>query len=379
MENLVASGAAQPLPLMMVRQRILAVDDDEVNRAVLGVLLERFGYEAVLAESGPEALQLLDAPQFAGSGFDAILLDIMMPGMDGYEVARTLKARPEMENVPIIMVTALSDRGERLKSVESGAADFIAKPIDSTELRVRLRAQLDRKTAVDALRLHKEQLEVTVEQRTLALRQSLAEVTRLQQQTRVAHLETLYCLASAMEFKDFETSEHIQRMSQCAALLARRIGHSDEDVERILHASPLHDVGKIGIPDNILLKPGKLTPEEWGVMKTHTTIGAKILAHADTPYIRTGRLIALSHHEKWDGSGYPQGLRGEDIPIEGRICALADVFDALLSERPYKKPFSPQQTFEMIKADSGTHFDPALVEVFLGNYSNFLAIHDIYE
>ena len=357
-----------PLPSQHPR-RILAVDDDEVNREVLAAMLRKLGYEFILADCGTKALELLNP------SIDLVLLDIMMPGMDGFAVASAIRERPECRDLPIIMVTSLSEKSERLRAVKAGAADFINKPIDITELQVRLAAHMERKEALDALKLHKSELEYMVEQRTMALRDSLNEVTRLKEEMSGAYLETLYCLSTSMEFKDSETSEHIQRMSLCSALLGRKAGLSEAMVEQLLHAAPLHDVGKIGIPDIILLKPGKLNPEEWEIMKTHTTIGGKILEHSKSEVLRAGAIIALTHHEKWDGTGYPSGLKNVQIPLTGRICAIADVFDALLSARPYKPAFSPEKAVEIMMSQRGKHFDPDLLDLFMGSFAEFLAIN----
>ncbi len=202
----------------------------------------------------------------------------------------------------------------------------------------------------------------------------MREVVETQRKLRAAHQETIHCLVLAAEFKDKDTADHIQRMSQFSALIARRLNMTPSDVELILLASPMHDIGKIGVPEEILLKPGRLDDSEWDVMKKHTVIGANILEKSASPLLNTGKIIALSHHEKWDGAGYPQGYRGEDIPIQGRICAIADVFDALTSERPYKEAFPNDVALDILKEGAGLHFDPNLVKVFSENMDEILRI-----
>ncbi len=359
---------SQPRP-----KRILVVDDELVNRKVIEGFLKAFGHDCVLAESGVQALDLLDP------SFDLVLLDIMMPDMDGFSVLRELRQRTEVRDLPVIMVTALNSKEDRLKAVEAGANDFVAKPIDKTELKVRMTSLLRMKAAQDEVKNYQIALEDMVRVRTEALALTVENLLGLQKGTEAAHLETIYCLSSAAEYKDEETAQHIKRMSLCSALLARKIGLPDHECNVIQHSSPMHDIGKIGIPDAILLKPGKLTEEEWVVMKKHAQIGAQILSTASSEYLETGRLIALTHHERWDGSGYPAGLAGENIPLHGRISAVADVFDALLSKRPYKQPFTVAQSLQIMTAGRGTHFDPRILDLFLENLDEVLSIQSEFK
>ncbi len=354
-------------------KRILVVDDELVNRKVIEGFLKAFGHECTLAESGVQALDLVDP------SYDLVLLDIMMPEMDGFSVLRELRQRAEVNDLPVIMVTALNSKEDRLKAVEAGANDFVAKPIDRTELKVRMTSLLGMKAAQDEVKRYQIALEDMVRVRTEALALAVENLRALQKGTEAAHLETIYCLSSAAEYKDEETAQHIKRMSLCSALLARKLGLPDHECHVIQHSSPMHDIGKIGIPDAILLKPGKLTADEWVVMKKHTLIGSQILSTATSEYLECGRVIALTHHERWDGTGYPTGLAGEDIPLHGRICAVADVFDALLSKRPYKQPFTVAQTLEILSAGRGTHFDPRVLDLFLGNLDEFLKIQSEYK
>jgi putative two-component system response regulator len=349
-------------------KRILAVDDEPLNLRVLEGFLGSIGHQYVSVESGQQALDTLD------SSFDLVLLDIMMPGMDGFETAHRIRQSPDFGEVPIIMVTALSAKKDRLKAVEAGANDFIAKPIDKVELRVRMESLLRMKEARDALHSYQSELEEMVRIRTEALQLAVENLTSLQDSTKLAYLETIHRLAIAAEYKDTETAQHIQRMGLCSGLLAEKVGLHKDEVAIVLHASPMHDVGKIGIPDSILLKPAKLDPDEWTKMKDHTSIGARILDSSDSELLQAGSIIALSHHEKWDGSGYPNGLVGEDIPLFGRICAITDVFDALNSKRPYKEAFSLEKTLEIMKAGRGTHFDPTLFDLFMENLDEIIRI-----
>ncbi len=352
--------------------RILAIDDEKLNLRVLSGLLRSLGYEAVLADSGEKALAALDA------SIDLILLDVMMPDMDGFTVARKIRERPDGADVPIIMVTALTGKQDRLSAVEAGANDFIAKPIDMTELRVRMGSLLKMKQSQDQVKRYQAELEAMVRIRTQALRLALENLEESQKTILTAHRETLHRLAAAAEFKDADTANHITRMSRYCAALASWLGLHDGETELVEQASPMHDIGKIGIPDSILLKPGALTPEEWKVMQQHTIFGARILGSSSFELLRAGEIIALSHHEKWDGSGYPSGLSGEDIPLFGRICAVADVFDALTSRRPYKDAFSNEVSLDIMKTGRGSHFDPRILDLFLEHFDEILAIKASY-
>jgi putative two-component system response regulator len=349
-------------------KRILAVDDEKLNLRVLSGLLRSMGHEPVLADSGETALTLL------GPDIDLVLLDVMMPDMDGFHVAKLIRERTDVGDVPIIMVTALSGKQDRLSAVEAGANDFIAKPIDLTELRVRMGSLLKMKQSQDEVKRYQAELEEMVAVRTGALRLALENLEESQKTILAAHSETIHRLAAAAEFKDEETANHITRMSRYCACLSVRLGLHKGEVELVEQASPMHDIGKIGIPDSILLKPGKLTPEEWEVMKKHTLFGARILGSSNFELLRAGEIIALSHHERWDGSGYPKGLAGEDIPLFGRICAVADVYDALTSRRPYKEPFTDEVSLDIMRAGRGSHFDPRILDIFL---EHFEEIQDI--
>jgi len=301
-----------------------------------------------------------------------------MPCMDGFEVVRRIRQGDICADVPIIMVTALSSKEDRLKSVEAGANDFVAKPIDKYELKVRTESLLKMKEARDQVQRYQLHLEEMVKVRTQALELALENTISLQRGALAAQLETIHRLSAAAEFRDAETGQHIQRMSRISALLCRHLGLAQGEVDLVLHASPMHDVGKIGIPDAVLLKPGKLTPGEWEIMKQHASIGERILGGSDSELLLAGSIIAASHHEKWDGSGYPRGLAGEDIPLFGRICAVADVFDALTSARPYKPAFDLDKSLAILREGRGSHFDPRVLDAFLDNLDEALAIQEAY-
>jgi putative two-component system response regulator len=354
------------------KSRVLIVDDELINRKVLEGLLKAQGLDYVSADSGPAALKLLEP------GVDLVLLDIMMPGMDGFTVAKAIREMPLYADLPIVMVTALSAKEDRLRAVESGANDFVAKPIDATELGVRMASLLRMKHYHDEVKDYQQHLEQMVAQKTGALRAALADLENARKATVRAHMETIHKLSAAAEYKDEDTASHIMRMSRYCAVIAHRAGLPPADVDMILSSSPMHDIGKMGVPDAILLKPGRLTEEEWMIMRRHTVIGANILRGGSSKYLECGAEIALSHHEKWDGSGYPRQLAGEDIPLFGRICALADVFDALTTKRPYKEAFSNERALAIMAEGRASHFDPRLYDVFLGCFEEILGIQREY-
>lgn len=336
--------------------RILIVDDEPVNLKLLDKMLSAQGYGNLVLVQDPT--QVLEIYQLQRT--DLILLDINMPHLDGFGVMEQLKALNDPLLPPIVILTAQHSQDFLLRALNAGARDFITKPFDRNELLARVRNMLDAQLAHRLVYEQKDVLDEMVRIRTDELRR-----TRLQVVQR---------LGRAAEYRDNETGNHILRMSHISALLAKSIGWSNADCELMLHASPMHDIGKIGIPDHILLKPGKFEPAEWEIMKTHAIIGANILDGDDSDLMTCAREIALTHHEKWDGSGYPQGLSGEAIPITGRIAALADVFDALTSARPYKKAWTADAAVGLIKENRGTHFDPELVDVFLEQLPEVLKI-----
>ena len=348
---------------MSESRKILVVDDQRSNVKLLQKLLSQMEHEAIGAENAFVALDILDR------SFDLVLADVMMPEMDGFTMVREIRNNPETQDIPIIMVTALSEKEDRLKAVEAGANDFISKPVDRSELQVRTNSLLRQKKQQDEIKAFQKDLHKMVETKTHELRQAFLQIER-------SHVESIQHLSAAAEYKDEETSAHIKRMSKLSALIAKRMSLSTNYVNLIATCSPMHDVGKIGIPDKILLKPGKLSAEEWEIMKTHTTIGENILSSGHSEYMELGTVIALTHHEKWDGSGYPQGLSGEDIPLAGRICAVADVFDALTSKRPYKEAFSIEKSIGIMQEVRGKHFDPDILDLFLQDMDEVLRIKE---
>ncbi len=350
------------------KYRILIADDEEQNRQLLTGLCEELGYLTNEAKNGQEAIELA-AKQLP----DLIIMDVMMPHMSGFEATEKLKAEEGTKHIPIIIATALGSRESRLKGISKGADDFLLKPYDLEELSLRIRNNIKIKKYYDFLKEHNEILEEQVEQRTRKLRESNEKIKQ-------AHIETIYRLTLAAEYKDGELGAHIKRISIYSKILAEKLGMDSKYVENIYNSSPMHDIGKVGIPDQILLKPTSLTPEEWEIMKKHTVIGANILEGSESEFLKMGREIALSHHERWDGSGYPQGLKGEDIPLSGRIVIIADQYDALRSKRPYKQAFDHEKTFEVItKGDGRTvpkHFDPLVLKIFKKTHKEFQEIFE---
>ncbi|HZQ62626.1 MAG TPA: HD domain-containing phosphohydrolase [Casimicrobiaceae bacterium] len=329
--------------------RILIVDDELRNIRLLESLLRPEGYDLAHACSGPEALEQLQTYTP-----DLILLDIMMPEMDGYELAGRLKLDPRTKPIPIIMITSLDDRSARLAALNMGAEEFLNKPVDRAELWVRVRNLLRLKFYGDQLASQARMLEQRVLERTAQL--------------SAAYLETLETLNRAASHRDEETGAHVRRISVFCVEIAGTLGLDSDFVDTIAKASPMHDIGKIAIPDRILMKQGPLDATEWQIMQTHTTAGARMLDGATSPFLRMGREIALSHHERWDGTGYPEGLAGEAIPLAARIMSIADVYDALRSERCYKTAIDHDEAVAVITRGDGrttpAHFDPQVLEAF---------------
>lgn len=352
--------------------RILIVDDDEKIRELHARLASTLGYETETAADGVEALAKLVL------GIDLVLLDIQMPNLDGFEVARRIRERPEHAFLPIVMVSALDGKGEHRRAFELGINDFISKPIDLDELRLRSHWLLDLKKAHDRLTRRGKELEQSVERRTAELRDALEEMSRAQRETYDAHLDTIRRLTVASDLKDHVTGGHISRIGLYARVVAEATDMSPGDVETVRHAAPMHDVGKLGIPDQILLKPGRLDAAEWDVMRTHTTLGADLLAGSGSEVLQMGERIARSHHERWDGSGYPEGRAGEEIPIEARICSIVDFFDATTMDRPYRKAIPMDEVLGMMREGEGTHFDPDLLGLFFDHLDDLREIRETY-
>jgi putative two-component system response regulator len=320
-----------------MQHTILVVDDEPTNLRVLNQVLAN-QYRLIFAKNGQEALSLAEK-----NIPDLILLDVMMPQMTGYQVCETLKADNSLKHIPVIFVTALDDQDDEAKGLNLGAVDYIAKPISAAVVRARVKTHL-----------------------------SLVQADEL----RRTRLQIIQRLGRAAEYKDNETGMHVMRMSHYSRIIAKGYGFSEIEAENLFNAAPMHDIGKIGIPDSIMLKPGKLTKEEFAVMQQHPEIGAEILGESDSDLIELAKVVSLTHHEKWDGSGYPKGLKGQNIPIEGRIVALADVFDALTSVRPYKDAWPLDKTLAFIDEQTGKHFDPEVVTVFKSKLDELLVVKE---
>lgn len=331
------------------RGRILIADDDPAVVRLLERLLDKAGYEEVVSTTASGDVVDL----YSEMGPDLLLLDLTMPPPTGFEIMERLsEITPAADYVPILVLTGDLAPNIKRRALASGANDFLTKPFDVTEVLLRIGNLLQTRFLHLEIQRHNRILEERVRQRTRNLEE--------------ARLDVLARLARAAEFRDDETGEHTRRVGRMAATLGRQLGLSDEEVEELRLTAPLHDVGKIGIPDGILLKAGSLTEAERSLMETHAIIGAELLSDSPWPLLRMAREIALNHHERWDGSGYPHGLAGEDIPITARIVAVADVFDALCHERSYRPAMSEAEALDRIREGSGTHFDPRVVEAFMG-------------
>lgn len=358
--------------------KILIIDDEPVNIKVARKYLREAGYQncdATVDSTSAVTRIRADKP-------DLVLLDLIMPTIDGLEILKSIRADRELFQTPIIVLTAADDRTLKLAALELGANDFLTKPVDPTDLLPRLRNVLSVKAYQDHLRNYARELERQVQERTAELEAS--------------RLEVIYCLGRAAEYRDNDTGKHVIRVGRYVGVIARGMGLDEEQVRLLEHAAPLHDMGKIGIPDSILLKPGKLDENEIRIMRrhaeygcnivstinrepsqeyiSHTAFGAEFMHQNCSPILRVASVIALSHHEKWDGSGYPFGLKGEEIPLEGRITAVADVFDALGTKRPYKAALPVDECFQIMEQNRGTHFDPRVLDAFFDRKGEIIRI-----
>lgn len=334
-------------PTHLANSRLLIIDDEPANVRLLERILNADGYACVTSTGDPrEVLDLC-----ARESPDLLLLDLMMPHMDGYAVMEQLKSLDGSEYLPVLVLTADNAPQARQRALAGGAKDFLTKPLDRSEVLLRVRNLLETRYLHLQQQGQNQQLEGRVRERTRELENSQAEM--------------LQRLAQAAEFRDDDTGQHTQRVGAMAARLAGRLGLEQEQVAVIRLAAPLHDVGKIGVADAILLKPGKLTQEEFETMKTHASIGAALLRDGHSDLVLIAETIARTHHERWDGRGYPNGLREDEIPIEGRILSLVDVFDALTHERPYKKAWPVEEALIEIERNAGSQFDPAVTAAFV--------------
>lgn len=349
------------------RIKILAVDDLEMNLAMLEFMLADLDCDFIKAQNGQQALAILEK----NPDIDIILLDLEMPVMDGFETLTRLKQSHRFRETPVIVITA--GKQEILRTLALGANDFLTKPPHQEELKLRVTNHARSKKLHDIVREMNTSLESEVAKKTAALSDALGL-------SHKAEYEISMRLGKAAEFRDLETGMHTKRVSEFSCLLAKLAGLPGEDCELLRKAAPLHDVGKIGIPDHILLKPGKLDPAEFEVIKLHTVIGKKILTSDEYyPILYAGQIVAMQHHEKWDGSGYPTGLRAERIHIFGRILIIVDVFDALTSDRPYKKAFSMEETMEIMEDGRSKFFDPDLLGLFAGHVEDFIRIKEVFQ
>lgn len=360
--------------------KIMVVEDNENNRDLLTRRLERQGHIVDSAENGLIALEKLKKKPV-----DLVLLDLMMPEMDGYEVLEHMKKDDVLKKIPVVVITAINDMETTVKCIEMGAEDYLPKPFNPTMLKARINACLNKKWLHDREAQYRNFIEDVNRQLGDRVRQQVKQITSMQ-------MSTIFAMSKLAESRDPETGAHLERMREYCKVLAEHLAKHDDFksivdrtfIDNVYAASPLHDIGKVGILDNVLLKNGPLTDEEWVMMRQHPVIGAETLRavdmeHPGNEFIKTGIAIAEYHHEKWDGSGYPYGIKGTEIPLEARILALGDVYDALTSKRCYKEAFSHEKSRGIITESNGTHFDPAIVEAFLNIEDEFIRIRSFYK
>ncbi|NTV13893.1 MAG: response regulator [Desulfobulbaceae bacterium] len=342
---------------------ILIVDDQQINILLLERMLRGVGYTSVSSTMNP--CKVCDLHR--NNSYDLIILDLQMPALDGFQVMEELKEIEPGDYLPILVITAQPEH--KLRALEAGAKDFISKPIDRPEVLARVRNMLEVRLLHKELQRVNGVLEQRVQERTADLQDS--------------YLESIFTMTRAAEHKDEDTGAHVQRISSYARKLAMILGLDEEFIDKIYFASPMHDIGKIGIPDHILLKPGNFIPDEWEIMKEHAAIGEKILGNSRSPYLVMGAEIALNHHECWNGGGYPNGKRGEEIPLAARIMSICDIYDALRSRRPYKPAFGHQKAVEIIIHGDGRtqpeHFDPVIFAAFIKHHDAFREIFDVFK
>ncbi|MEY3219879.1 MAG: hypothetical protein RIT27_1236 [Pseudomonadota bacterium] len=338
---------------------LLIVDDVPANLRVLVSYLKNFNFKVRVAQDGVDALEQVNIAEP-----DLILLDVMMPKLNGLEVCRRLKSDPKTKEIPVIFMSALDDTFDKVAGFEAGSVDYITKPFQHEEVLARITTHLTIRN-----------LQAEIKKQNASLEQRVQERTKELEETR---LQIIRSLGKAAEYRDNETGMHVVRIAQYVNVLTTALHLAPAQIDIMVSAAPMHDVGKIGIPDHILLKRGRLLPDEWEIMKTHTLIGEKILSGNSSELLQTAASLARSHHERWDGSGYPDALKGEEIPLVARIVAICDVFDALLSRRPYKEPWTAQATIDYIIEESGKHFDPNIIKIFEEKLPDLLAIHNKY-
>lgn len=340
--------------ILRERFSIVICDDTKENLDILGSALED-KYDIYVANNGYVAMEIIQkyVP-------DLIILDVVMPKLDGYELCSLIKSNQELRDIPVVFISGRTSVSDKKKGFDLGAVDYISKPFDIEEVQARVHTQIN---------LIKNRNIISYENRFLhqSVEEKEAELEKANERLELAHLEAIERLSRAAEYKDDNTGLHVKRVGKISSEIAKLLGMDEKIVYAIEHAAPLHDIGKIGVPESILLKPGKLNEEEWAIMKGHAIIGRNILKNSSSPIVNMAELIAYTHHEKWNGSGYPLGLKGEQIPKVSRIVAIADVFDALTSERPYKEAFTYDKAISIIKEESSQHFDPAVVSAFMNS------------
>lgn len=381
LQRVLDSNAAKRM-LETKSSRILIVDDEELNVRIVRKYLTDAGYtNFVTTSDSTEAIDLIRSERP-----DLVLLDVMMPDVSGIDILHLMHLDDRLHHIPVVVLSAATDRDVKHICLELGVSDFLSKPIDPIELLPRVRNTLLNKQYRDQLSVHAEKLEDQVRQRTAELAASRQEI--------------VHCLARAAEYRDDDTGHHVMRVGKYVGVIAREMNFNESRVEVLELAAQLHDIGKIGIPDVVLHKPGKLddgeretinkhcaigkqiiqplTPHEWGIFKTHTRLGANLLHVSSSPLLMLAARIAQTHHERFDGTGYPLGLKGEDIPIEGRMTAVADVYDALSTKRPYKEAFPREKCFEIMAEGRGTHFDPVILDAFFRRSDEIIGIQMEY-
>lgn len=344
---------ARRLSVLRRRRHVLIVDDESTGRTILEKVIQKIDSDLQVTgfDSAVDALEWLRFNRV-----DLIITDYRMPDINGVDFIKTVRKFPDCESVPIMMITVVSEKSVRYEALEAGATAFLTRPIDQIECRTSCR---------NLLKIQEQQSIIQDKADWLARQVDVAT-----QQIVARERETLLRLGRAGEYRDEDTGNHVLRMAKYSRIIAEELGLAETECEDIEYAAPMHDIGKIGIPDQILLKPGKLDKKEWEIMQRHTVMGHNILTNSQSRYIQLGSVIALNHHEKYDGSGYPSGLKGREIPLVARIVAVADVFDALVTERPYKKAWETQDALNLLKQQSGKHFDPQCVEAFFDRLEN---------
>ena len=341
--------------------KIMIVDDSPTSVMFLERMLSQYGFKNIVSVGDPRMVM----EKYLEYEPDLLLLDLVMPYLNGFDILEQLDELTESSYLPVIVITSQNDKENKLKALSLGAQDFIGKPFDDSEVLTRISNFLNVRQMQNKIKNYNQWLEEKI-------RENNEEISALQ-------TDLILRLLRAAETRDYNTGGHIIRIGKYAYILSRALGMSEEKSRKMAEACKMHDIGKIGIPDGILLKNGKLTDEEWEIMKTHSVKGAEMLRDSPSDNLKLAEEIALTHHEKWDGSGYPNGLKGEDIPLSGRIMALIDVFDALLNDRPYKKAWNMEQTVFYIQTESGRHFDPKIVVAFMENLTKFTEVYHSFQ